>query len=105
MDYIQVSTTTESREDAGRIAAALVERGLAGCVQVIGPIASTYRWQGKIETATEWLCLIKTSKDAYDRVEKSIRELHPYEVPEIIAVPLTQGSRNYLAWLGEQILP
>ncbi|MDD5532966.1 MAG: divalent-cation tolerance protein CutA [Syntrophales bacterium] len=105
MDYIQVSTTTESREDAGRIAAALVERGLAGCVQVIGPIASTYRWQGKIETATEWLCLIKTSRDAYDRVEKSIRELHPYEVPEIIAVPLTQGSRNYLAWLGEQILP
>jgi len=105
LDYIQVSTTTESREDAGRIAAALVERGLAGCVQVIGPIASTYRWQGKIETATEWLCLIKTSRDAYDRVEKSIRELHPYEVPEIIAVPLTQGSRNYLAWLGEQILP
>ncbi|HPL64821.1 MAG TPA: divalent cation tolerance protein CutA [Syntrophales bacterium] len=58
-----------------------------------------------METATEWLCLIKTSRDAYDRVEKSIRELHPYEVPEIIAVPLTQGSRNYLAWLGEQILP
>jgi len=103
LDFIQVLTTMDRREDADRLAAALVDRGLAGCVQVIGPIASTYRWKGKVETAAEWLCLIKTKRDVYSRIEQSIRELHPYEVPEIVAVPLTHGSRDYLDWLGDQI--
>jgi periplasmic divalent cation tolerance protein len=101
--FIQVTTTTEKREDAERIAHALVEARLAACVQIVGPITSIYRWKGKIETAGEWLCLIKSRKEKYGAVEQTIRSLHPYETPEIIAVPLTAGSRDYLGWLGDQL--
>jgi periplasmic divalent cation tolerance protein len=102
-DYIQVVTTTEKKEDARKIAQTLVERRLAGCVQVIGPVTSTYRWKGVIETAEEWMCIIKTRKDFYPELEKSIREVHPYEVPEILAVPVVEGSKDYLEWLGNEI--
>jgi len=98
-DYIQVVTTTEHREDAERIARTLVERRLAACVQVTGPITSTYRWHGKIETAGEWQCWAKSRRDLYDEIEQAIRGLHPYEVPEILAVPILAGSADYLAWL------
>lgn len=102
-EAIQVSTTTATQEDAQRIAAALVERRLAACVQVGGPITSVYRWQGAVETADEWLCTIKTTRAAYARVERAIRQLHPYDEPEIIAVPLVAGSAGYLTWLDEQV--
>jgi periplasmic divalent cation tolerance protein len=104
--FIQVTTTTEKREDAERIAQALVEARLAACVQIVGPIASIYRWKGKIETAGEWLCLIKSREENYGTVEQAIRSLHPYETPEIMAVPVTAGSRDYLDWLrGELTSP
>jgi len=99
--FIQVITTTEMREDAERIARSLVEMRLAGCVQILGPMTSIYHWKGKIETAGEWLCLIKTSEDRYAMVEQTIRSLHPYETPEIIALPITLGSRDYLEWLRD----
>ncbi|MDO9462926.1 MAG: divalent-cation tolerance protein CutA [Deltaproteobacteria bacterium] len=102
-DYIQVITTTEKKEDARKIARALVEKRLAGCVQIIGPITSTYRWKEAIETAEEWMCIIKTRKDLYPELERSIREVHPYEVPEILAVPVVEGSKDYLEWLGNEI--
>src|SRR4030042_5753262 len=102
-DYIQVVTTTEKKEDAHRIARSVVERRLAGCVQVIGPITSTYRWKEAIETAEEGMCVIKNRKDLYLELEKSIREVHPYEVPEILAVPVAEGSKDYLEWLGNEI--
>jgi len=102
-DYIQVITTTEKKDDAHRIAMSVVERRLAGCVQVIGPITSTYWWKGVIETAEEWMCVIKTRKDLYPELEGSIREVHPYEVPEILAVPIAEGSKDYLEWLGNEI--
>ncbi len=98
-DYIQVVTTTEHREDAERIARTLVEERLAACAQVAGPVASTYRWRGKIETAEEWQCWAKSRRDLYARVEEAIRRLHPYEVPEILAMPIAAGSAEYLAWL------
>ena len=98
-DYIQVVTTTERREDAERIGRALVEERLAACVQVAGPITSTYRWQGKIETAEEWQCWAKSRRDLYEQIERTIRQLHPYEVPEILAMPIVAGSADYLAWL------
>jgi periplasmic divalent cation tolerance protein len=103
----QVITTVGSSEDAQRIAEALVERRLAGCVQVIGPIASTYRWEGAIETDEEWLCVIKTSVDLYPTVERELEALHPYDVPEILALPVIQGSPAYLDWLegGLRSLP
>ncbi len=101
--FIQVTTTTEKREDADRIARTLVERGLAACVQIVGPITSVYRWKGKIETAGEWLCLIKSRAESYGAVEETIRSLHPYEVPEIIAAPVAAGSRDYLGWLRDEL--
>ncbi len=80
----------------------LVERCLAACVQVVGPITSTYRWEGRVETAEEWQCVIKTGRALWDGVEQAIRELHPYQVPEIIALPIECGSRAYLEWIDAQ---
>jgi periplasmic divalent cation tolerance protein len=102
-DYIQIVTTVERREDAQRIAQSLVERRLAACVQVSGPIASVYRWKGKIETADEWQCSAKSRRDLYEAVERAIRELHPYEVPEILAVPIVAAGSDYLAWLEQEL--
>ena len=102
-DTIQVITTTETKADAQAIARALVEKRLAACVQIIGPITSTYWWQGEIETAEEWLCLIKSRRDLYEALEEAIQEVHPYEVPEILAVPVVAGGRDYLEWLDGEL--
>jgi periplasmic divalent cation tolerance protein len=104
--FIQVTTTTETKADAERIALELVEARLAACVQIVGPIESIYRWKGRIETADEWLCLIKSREENYGAIEQTIRSLHPYETPEIVAVAVTGGSRDYLDWLrGELVAP
>ena len=102
-DYIQVLTTAGSEEEAERISAALIERRLAACVQVIGPISSRYRWQGKVEQEREWLCLAKTEASRYDELEAAIRELHSYDEPEIVATPIVAGSKGYLGWISEQV--
>ena len=102
--YIQIATTTETKEQAQTIAQYLVEQKLAACVQISGPIASTYRWKGKVETASEWHCLIKTREDFYDKVEKAIKKLHSYETPEIFAVPIIKGSSEYLSWLDDVLV-
>jgi periplasmic divalent cation tolerance protein len=102
-EYLQISTAVGSVEEAKRMAAALVERRLAGCVQIVGPVQSVYRWQGAVERAEEWLCLVKTTRARYAAVEAAIRELHSYQCPEVIATPIVAGSAEYLAWLGEQI--
>jgi periplasmic divalent cation tolerance protein len=104
-ETIQVMTTTATKDDAQKIARGLVEGRLAACVQIVGPISSVYRWEGEIEEAEEYLCLVKTRRDAYPRVEAAIRETHPYDVPEILAMPVTAGSAAYLGWLDEQIGP
>jgi periplasmic divalent cation tolerance protein len=102
-DYIQVVTTTARQEDAQTIARALVEDRLAACVQVLGPVSSTYRWKGQIETSQEWQCWAKSRRELYPRIEQAIRRLHPYEVPEVLAVEILAGSRSYLAWLDETL--
>ncbi len=102
-DYIQIVTTIGRREDADRIAQALVAARLAACVQVIGPITSTYRWRGKIETAEEWQCWAKSRRELYDEVEQAIRRIHPYEIPEILAMPILAGNADYLAWLDGEL--
>ena len=101
--YIQVSTTASPSEDAARIGRTVVERRLAACAQVVGPITSTYWWKGEIETAQEWLCLIKSTRQAYPALERAIRDVDPYEVPEILAAPVVAGSEAYLAWLEAEI--
>src|SRR5262245_45985402 len=101
--YIQVLTTAGSEEEAGRIAGALVEGRLAACVQVVGPIASTYRWQGEVERASEWQCLAKTEAGRYNEVEAAIRAVHSYEEPEIVALPILAASPGYLAWISANV--
>lgn len=101
-EFLQVTTATAARADAERIAHVLVEGRLAACAQVAGPVSSTYRWQGKVETAEEFLCIIKTRADLFERLESAIREMHPYETPEIVATPITAGSADYLRWLADE---
>ena len=99
--YIQIFTTTKKKEDAEKIARMLVEKRLAGCIQIL-PITSIYRWRG-IEREEEWLCLIKSKKTLYEELEKTIKEIHPHEIPEIIAVPIIAGSDDYLKWLNNEL--
>ncbi len=98
-DFLVVLTATNSKDEAQTIANALVSERLASSVNVIGPISSTYWWQGAIVTAGEWLCLIKTHKDCYDEIEQLIQATHSYEVPGIIALPIVAGSKSYLDWI------
>jgi periplasmic divalent cation tolerance protein len=102
-DYIQVLTTAGSEQEAERIADLLLDRRLAACVQVVGPIVSRYRWQGKLERATEWQCLAKTEATLYTEVEAAIRSVHSYEEPEILAIPVLAGSMGYLEWISASV--
>ena len=101
---IQVITTTATKTDAQKIARALLGARLAGCVQIIGPITSAYWWEGKIEEAEEYLCLIKSRADLFEQLEAAIRAAHPYDVPEVLAVPVVAGSRDYLDWLNGELI-
>ncbi|MGD9022611.1 MAG: divalent-cation tolerance protein CutA [Deltaproteobacteria bacterium] len=100
--YLQVVTTTQNREDANKIARLLVEKRLAACVQLCGPIESIYWWKENLETTAEWICYIKTHRNLYDKVEEAIKTIHPYETPEIIALPIVSGSHEYLEWIGHE---
>ncbi|MDX6625993.1 MAG: periplasmic divalent cation tolerance protein [Solirubrobacterales bacterium] len=102
-ECVQAVTTVGSEEEARVISRALVEARLAACVQIVGPIRSRYRWQGKMEEATEWQCLIKTTRGAYMAAETVIKGLHSYDEPEIIAMPIVAGSEGYLAWIEENV--
>jgi len=102
-DYIQIYTTTDTIDIAQAISNKLVEERLAACAQVLGPITSTYWWQGKIETSQVWLCIIKSKKSLYKQIEDTIKSIHHYDVPEIIAVPITMGSKDYFNWLKKEI--
>ncbi len=98
-----VITTVGAREDAVKIARTLVERRLAACVNVTGPVESWYRWKGAVENAQEWLLVIKTTAAACDQVKAAIKELHSYELPECVVLPIEGGSLEYLAWLEENV--
>ena len=99
--FLQVATTIDSAAAAAALARGLVEARLAACVQVVGPIASTYRWKGTVETAQEWLCLAKTTAGRYPALAAHVRANHPYETPELTATPITDGGADYLAWIAE----
>lgn len=101
---IQIQTTTATKDEAEKIADVLLEAKVAACVQIVGPIRSEYRWKGKVEAADEWLAFIKTRTELYARVEKAILEIHPYETPEIIAVPIERSSAGYMSWLNDETI-
>jgi periplasmic divalent cation tolerance protein len=101
-DFIIVQTSIDSRDDAQKIADAVVSKHLAACCWVSGPITSTYWWKGNMEKAEEWVCQIKTRKELYTDVEQAIKAAHTYEEPEIIATPIIAGSQGYLAWIEQE---
>jgi periplasmic divalent cation tolerance protein len=103
--YVQVTTTTDSRKEAAEIAKTAVTARLAACAQLVGPIASTYWWEGEIETAEEWMVVLKTTADRFEDLAAQITERHSYDTPEIIATPVVAGSADYLSWMREQTTP
>jgi periplasmic divalent cation tolerance protein len=98
-----VFTTAGSTAEAAKIAHALVERRLAACVNILPQARSIYRWQGKVEDAAEVLLVIKTTATRFSAVRDTIFELHSYDVPECICMPVTDGSPDYLKWLTESV--
>jgi len=100
-DPIVVFVTCGSEEEGLKIANALVEGRLAACVNLISPIRSIYRWEGKIWDEKEWLLIIKTQKEWFGELEEKVRSLHSYSVPEIISLPIVEGSSSYLNWIRE----
>jgi len=101
-----VLVTCDSVQEGRKIGRALVEARLAACVNVLQtPIESIYRWKGSVDTAKEFLLIIKTSRPRLKALEAAVKRLHSYDVPEIIALPIEKGSRDYLAWLSESVRP
>ena len=101
-NVLLVLTNLPDAQAAGQLARRLIEERVAACVNQLAPCTSTYRWQGNVETATEVPLLIKTTRTAYPRLEQLIRAAHPYELPEIIAVPVTAGLPAYLDWVNHE---
>lgn len=102
-DALVVITTVESQTDAERLAQLLVEAELAACVQVLPQITSVYRWQGKVERASESLVLIKTTRGGYPELEAELKRIHTYQTPEILALSVEAGSADYFGWLAASI--
>lgn len=101
-DVIIVLVTTGAEEEAEKIARTLVEERLVACVNIINPIRSIYRWEGKIQDDREWLLVIKTRQAHFAAVETRVKALHSYQVPEVIALPITAGSEPYLEWVRKE---
>ena len=100
-DKIVLITTCESAGEAEKIASALVEHRLAACVNILSGVSSVYRWKGSVERASEIILLIKSSRPLLARVQAEIERLHSYELPELIALPIVDGSERYLEWLDQ----
>lgn len=104
-DYLVVFVTAPSQRVGRDLARGLVDRRLAACVSIIPSITSVYAWEGEVCVDEEVLLVIKTTRVALDGLTSSVRDLHPYDVPEIIAVPVTAGFPEYLEWVGESVGP
>ena len=103
MTYSLIISTASSRDEAQHIARALVDRKLVACVNIVGPIESIYRWKGEIENSQEFMLLMKTESDRFDRVREAVKALHSYEVPEVIQVPIENGLPAYLEWISGSV--
>lgn len=98
-EHVVVLTTTDSERAAADLAAGAVDARLAACAQVVGPLTSVFRWDGAVQTEPEWRVELKTAADRVEALTAHLRERHSYDVPEIIATPITGGSADYLAWV------
>ncbi|MFA6355816.1 MAG: divalent-cation tolerance protein CutA [Candidatus Omnitrophota bacterium] len=101
MKYIAVFITTGSEAEAAKIARSLVKAELAACVSIIRQVRSVYRWKGKVEDSGECLLIAKTKRGLFGALERSVRRMHSYECPEIIAIPVNSGSKGYLSWISD----
>ena len=101
-EYLIVLTTLPDDESCKDLARLLVKRKLAACVNILPPMTSIYEWKGELEQGTEQLLLIKTRRERYAELENVIRDSHPYEIPEIIAVPVEHGLADYLKWINDE---
>ena len=99
--YIVILTTTANDDEAGRIARDLVDNRLAACVNIVGPVRSVYRWKDEVHDDREHLLVIKTVRERFEQIREHVGELHSYELPELIALPLEAGDENYLNWLSD----
>jgi len=104
IDYIVIFITAPEEKVGSEMARTLVEEKLAGCVNIIKEIRSIYFWQDKVEDEPEVLLVIKTKKDLFEKLKERVKTLHPYSVPEIIALPIIEGSEDYLRWLDEVLV-
>lgn len=102
-DKIVVLSTCDTEEEAKRVAHHLVEQRLAGCVNILPGARSVYRWKGKTEEAAEFLLLIKSSRDLFPALRAELQKVHSYEIPEVIALPIVDGSEPYLSWLDSEL--
>ena len=102
-DKIVIFSTCSSAEEAGRIARRLVEARLAACVTVVPGAQSTFHWKGAVEQSEEWLLVIKSNRDLFVQLKTQLQELHSYEVPEVIAVPIVDGAESYLNWMDREM--
>jgi periplasmic divalent cation tolerance protein len=103
-DKIVVFNTCASAAEAAALARTLVDRRLAACVTVISPVKSFYRWNGAVTDAEEWLLMIKTSRPLFEPLRSALEAAHSYDLPEVIALPVTEGSANYLSWMDRELL-
>ncbi len=101
-EFVLVVTTADTIEEATALADGCVEARLAGCAQVVGPVRSTYWWDGAMQTSEEWQCVLKATTAGYPALERHLRERHSYEVPEIICTPIVAGNPDYLAWVARE---
>lgn len=99
-DQIVVLSTCSSAEEAERLARLLVEQRLAACVSVVAGVRSFYRWQGSVDSSTEWMLLVKSSRSLFAALTAALEQAHSYEVPEVLALPVVEGAANYLNWLA-----
>jgi len=103
MTYIVVLVTASGKEEAERIVNALLKEKLIACANIFGPVSSNFWWKGKIDSAEEYMVFMKTDEKLFEELAERVRQLHSYEVPEIIALPIIKGFRKYLEWIEENV--
>ncbi|EHY89757.1 divalent-cation tolerance protein CutA [Saccharomonospora azurea] len=101
-EHLVVSTTTDSESAARDLAAGAVEARLGACAQIVGPITSVYRWEGRVNTDAEWRIEVKTAADRVDELVEHLKRHHSYDVPEVVVTPIVGGSEDYLSWVVDE---